>query len=350
MGLLTWIAKRAMRIAELPSCFTPKALHSQAQGRRAAAHPGSAEPAIDKRPCKGRTSLRAQGWASRTSMKDERYRLVARDKPGLLVAMMKALASGAYISFEGDLSQCRLAEISGASLNERESLKRNTLFPRQEFVVLPLEHDTIGPICEEVLPEGRIAHNICHVQIEKNGSLAFGAYDNFHPECIGVSGLVPRGLLEQLQSNGVLRSFRRCREASPMHVHDAIREAESLLPGEPAEDSPDPRWQAIIRLGEYIESDPEAVWEFIRQWGGHPQKDLRDAIATCLLEHLLEHHFATYFPRVEELALADPRFADTFQRCWRFGQADERGNAERFKRLKQRLRQQSGNGESVEHP
>jgi len=43
------------------------------------------------------------------------------------------------------------------------------------------------------------------------------------------------------------------------------------------------------------------------------------------------------FPRVEELALADPRFADTFCWCWRFGQSDQPANAARFESLKARL-------------
>jgi hypothetical protein len=113
-------------------------------------------------------------------------------------------------------------------------------------------------------------------------------------------------------------------------VQDAIREAETVLPGEPVDEGTDPRWQAIIRIGEYVESYPEPVWRFIRRWGKHAQEDLRTAVATCLLEHLLEFHFETYFPHVEETALADPLFADTFLQCWQFGQAEKPGNAERF--------------------
>lgn len=122
-----------------------------------------------------------------------------------------------------------------------------------------------------------------------------------------------------------------------MGVAEAIREADALLPGVPAGEGQDPRWQAIIAVGEFIESEPAAVWGFIRRWGGHPQEDLRDAVATCLLEHLLEHHFAAYFPRVEESALSNPLFADTFRRCWPFGQALEPANADRYTALAERL-------------
>jgi hypothetical protein len=126
-----------------------------------------------------------------------------------------------------------------------------------------------------------------------------------------------------------------------MSVSEAIRVAEALLPGKPVDEGPDPRWQAIIAVGEYQELEPEAVWSFIRRWGCHPQEDLRDAIATCLLEHLLESHFAQFFPLVENLARADQLFADTFQRCSGFGQAEEPGNNERFETLKVWIRRQS---------
>lgn len=122
-----------------------------------------------------------------------------------------------------------------------------------------------------------------------------------------------------------------------MGIAEAICEAEAILPGMPVEKGQDPRWQAIIAVGEFIESDPAAVWAFIRRWGGHPQEDLRSAIATCLLEHLLEYHFAVYFPQVEQVALMDLLFGDTFQRCGQFGQALEPGNAERYTALAERL-------------
>ena len=113
-----------------------------------------------------------------------------------------------------------------------------------------------------------------------------------------------------------------------MEVHDAIRYAEAILPGGPApEGQLDPRWQAISDIADSVESDPEAIWPFVVRWGRHPQEDLRDAIATCLLEHLLEYHFDRIFPRVRELAEADTQFADTFCRCWKFGQSKGPENA-----------------------
>jgi hypothetical protein len=122
-------------------------------------------------------------------------------------------------------------------------------------------------------------------------------------------------------------------------VQRAIARAERVLPGTPApEGKRDPRWQAIIRVGEFIETQPEAVWQFTYRWGKHAQSDLRSAVATCLLEHLLEHHFELVFPRVRRASLESVRFADTFLSCWSFGQSEEPNNAARMKRLHSQLR------------
>jgi len=119
-----------------------------------------------------------------------------------------------------------------------------------------------------------------------------------------------------------------------MTVAKALLRAEKILPGVAApEGETDLRWQRIIDIGTYIESEPDAIWAFVERWGIHEDEDLRAAIATCLLEHLLEHHFATVFPRVERLATSNALFADTFVRCYRLGQAELPANAVRFDAL-----------------
>lgn len=127
-----------------------------------------------------------------------------------------------------------------------------------------------------------------------------------------------------------------------MGVRDAIRHAEQLLPGTPALRGEDRRWQAIIAIGNYIDANPSSVWRFVRRWGSHPQEDLRDAIACCLLEHLLERHFELFFPRVQLAALSEPLFGDMFLRCWKFGQAGRTKNATRFDRLQSKLASRRG--------
>ena len=124
-----------------------------------------------------------------------------------------------------------------------------------------------------------------------------------------------------------------------MTVVEAISEANAILPGIAApEYAHDPRWQAIIAIEDFVESDPEPVWAFVARWGTHDDGDLRAAIATCLLEHLLEHHFALVFPRVEDLVRRDPSFGDTFAMCFKFGQSTLPENSARFDHLKAQRR------------
>ena len=124
-----------------------------------------------------------------------------------------------------------------------------------------------------------------------------------------------------------------------LSVQQVINDAEKVLPGTkaPDDDYNDPRWQSIIAVGEYIETDPNEVWQFILKWGKHPEPDIRMAVATCLLEHLLEYHFNEYFLLVKKECKHSKRFADTFQSCWAFGQTEEPENIAAFKALQDEL-------------
>ena len=122
--------------------------------------------------------------------------------------------------------------------------------------------------------------------------------------------------------------------AETMTVLQAIRKAERVLPGRAApEGQPDPRWQAILRVGDHIEQHPEEVWRFTRKWGVHANADLRTAIATCLLEHLLAYHFSRIFPSLSEASRQSSRFADTLSRCWALGKARKPQNLKRLRAL-----------------
>lgn len=86
----------------------------------------------------------------------------------------------------------------------------------------------------------------------------------------------------------------------------------------------DVRWQAIIVLGEYIPSGRrnEDIWNFIVQCCGIDD-DMQDALATILLEHLLEYDVHRTIDRIKA---APPQKAapllDVLERCWQFGQPE----------------------------
>lgn len=131
-------------------------------------------------------------------------------------------------------------------------------------------------------------------------------------------------------------------KSSRMAVQKAIERAERILPGHPAPDGVrDPRWQAVIGVGKYIENHPLDVWRFARKWGAHANKDLRAAVASCLVEHLLERHFEQIIPLVEAACGESKRFADTVAMCWEFRQTETTENQRRFRRLLRRIQKRS---------
>jgi hypothetical protein len=92
-----------------------------------------------------------------------------------LDAAMHELAGEAHISFEGELRKTRLLSLPDSSQAETSSLRRNTIWPEQDFVVLRLEKDSLDPIVSAV--GGTIPRSVLHIQIEKKGTLEFGMYD-----------------------------------------------------------------------------------------------------------------------------------------------------------------------------
>lgn len=138
------------------------------------------------------------------------YRLRTKHKPRLLFAMMHALASDdAVICFEGWLALTDLAKIEGVRLNETDVLRRQTLEPRMDFLVLPLTQASLPAIEKAV--NSKIAFSGCagivHVQIESHGQIAFAAYDEFTPDCAVAYPAVSVSLLDELVQKHILYSY-----------------------------------------------------------------------------------------------------------------------------------------------
>src|SRR5258708_38324924 len=100
------------------------------------------------------------------------------DKRRLLLDMMEEFAGDAHISFEGDLSTLPLSSIPGASKEDTGVLRRNTLWPKQDFIVLPLEPSTSKTIISAI--EGTVPNAIIHIHIDQPGTPQFAPYGNFH--------------------------------------------------------------------------------------------------------------------------------------------------------------------------
>jgi hypothetical protein len=91
------------------------------------------------------------------------------------------------------------------------------------------------------------------------------------------------------------------------------------------------RWGSLAILGEYVETHPDRLWPLVLKWGSVKNYRIREGVACCVLEHILEHHFNTFFPRaVEYVERGHRRFAYTLAYCAKFGQAEETANSEAF--------------------
>ena len=126
-----------------------------------------------------------------------------RDKRAVLIAAMQELAGGAHISFEGDLTSTKISGLTGVSGNETAVLKRNTLWPPQDFVVLPLEADLVETITAAI--GGTVPRSILHIQIEKDGHLELGLYDNFDPKTSFFGSRLTSEFFDRLASRGIVK-------------------------------------------------------------------------------------------------------------------------------------------------
>jgi len=133
-----------------------------------------------------------------------RYQLDVRDKPGFLHRMMLELAGNARISLEGNLSHCRFSDDLVLTRDETAVLKRNTIAPKQDFVILRLASETVAPVFKQVMAAG-LRRAIIHVQVERHDSLELGAYDNF--QCVVTGPGVSSAVLNELKTSNVLRDF-----------------------------------------------------------------------------------------------------------------------------------------------
>ena len=138
------------------------------------------------------------------------YSLDTRDRPGLLFAMMRMFASDhSHIAFEGNLATTELYRLEGAAYEETSVLKRATTAPLLDFVVLPLVPARIPEVEKAIRSKVAFGgyRGIIHVQIEANGKLAFGAYDNFNPDTVTIYGPIEKAALDDLVAKRTLRSY-----------------------------------------------------------------------------------------------------------------------------------------------
>ncbi|MGD9851868.1 MAG: hypothetical protein AB7T38_11420 [Nitrospirales bacterium] len=126
-----------------------------------------------------------------------------------------------------------------------------------------------------------------------------------------------------------------------MTVQEAIAHADRVLihqKASAAEGDKDPRWQAVIAVADFIPTEPEPIWQFVCRWAELQDDDLRNALSTCVLEHILEYHFEKFFPLVKIAVRRNEAIADVFLRCWKFGLSEVPENAVHYEKLRKELK------------
>lgn len=97
------------------------------------------------------------------------------------------------------------------------------------------------------------------------------------------------------------------------------------------------RRKAAVDLAEHAENFPELVWPLVVKYGSSKDGNLRVAIATCVLDRVLQFHFDEYFPKAEELVLeGNPEFREALNCCWKYGLSEDELNASRWEKLLKR--------------
>lgn len=135
------------------------------------------------------------------------YRLVVKKPIELLDALLCIFKEQARISFEGKLSPRLFEELPVVSTEPIEPHLRNTSYPKQDFVIIPITAVTLDILRKKVLPQVGLRKNVLHVLISKKDKLVFCSYDCFHP-CVGLSLVVPEAQVIALCEKGILKEYK----------------------------------------------------------------------------------------------------------------------------------------------
>jgi hypothetical protein len=139
----------------------------------------------------------------------EYRRLEVRDCQGVLWAFYRKYEGQSVASFEGDLSGLRLEELRGASPQESDPLRRQTLEPELDFITVPINAETVDELKKRLTSPGILGRDgsVIHTQLAAGNDLLLIACDNFHDDCTVASLSVPEQFLKEMLKHGLLRTY-----------------------------------------------------------------------------------------------------------------------------------------------
>jgi hypothetical protein len=121
-----------------------------------------------------------------------------------ICAALRHFRQDSFISLEGDLSCYDSTLIPTASQEPTTILQRHTIWPEQQFIILPITDATADTICRCILPQIGLKHKIVHVQIAAEGRLVLGAYDSFHDDCVWIEQTIGSESIVSLLKDGII--------------------------------------------------------------------------------------------------------------------------------------------------
>lgn len=118
-------------------------------------------------------------------------------------------------SFEGQLQELSLSTMNLASSLETEQIHRHTIWPKQDFCIVPVTQDSVSKLIEIVEnPIAFLPDCIVHFQIEIGGQLLFGSYDNLDKSCFFAYPPITSKDLESMVQLGLLNGYSENRDGA----------------------------------------------------------------------------------------------------------------------------------------
>ncbi len=123
-------------------------------------------------------------------------------------AVLRALKGPASLSLEGDLSQADFQGITYDWDHPTSILSRNTIWPVQDFVIVPLTNESVELLITRVLPHVGLRTRVLHLLIERNAQLFFAAYDQFAPDSVWIDAAIGEALLNEQLAEGTINTYK----------------------------------------------------------------------------------------------------------------------------------------------
>jgi hypothetical protein len=121
--------------------------------------------------------------------------------------VFQTLAGGdTRCSLEGRLDQFDFQGTVGHE--ESGALRRQTIWPWQDFVVLPLDRDAVPPLIQALVADPNWTEHVIHLMVERAGRLAVGPYDNLDPDGTWIGASIERAVLDRMVTMRVVEVVR----------------------------------------------------------------------------------------------------------------------------------------------